>query len=157
MDIVHFLLKTDVAIKLNCIINNIAHTEIRPSPIHGFGLFATESLGAGYELAKLDGQIISHEFFQEMKTRLSLPAHSKDSVFMEWNFLTNKRMLIRMFKTKYNYINHSRRPNCKLLGHPPTLWSVENIEEGEELTLDFHDESLRNGYTKATVCSIHRE
>jgi hypothetical protein len=155
MDIVHFLLKTDVAIKLDCIINNIQHTDIRPSLIHGFGLFSTESIGAGYALATLDGQIISYEFYQEMKARWSLPANAKDSVFMEWNFLAGKRMLVRMFKTKYSYINHSHRPHCKLLGYPPTIWSLENIEEGDELTLNFHDEPLRNGYTNATVNRIH--
>lgn len=154
MDIVHFLLKNDVAIKLDCIINNIQHTEIRPSLIHGFGLFSTEAIGAGYALATLDGQIISHEFYQEMRARLSLPGNSKESVFMEWNYVPGKRMLVRMFKTKYSYINHAQRPNCKLLGHPPTLWSVENIEKGAELTLDYDDESLRNGYTNATVRSI---
>lgn len=155
MDIVHFLLKTDVAIKHDCIINNIQHTDIRPSPIHGFGLFSTAFIGAGYALATLDGQIISYEFYREMKFRLSLPENSKDSIFMEWNFLTGKRMLVRMFKTKYSYINHSQRPNCKLLGYPPTIWSIENIGEGDELTLNFHDEPLRNGHTNATVNRIH--
>jgi len=155
MDIVHFLLKTDVAIKLDCIINNIAHTEIRPSPIYGFGLFATESIGAGYALATLDGQIISYELYQEMKAKLSLPAHAKDIVFMEWNFLAGNRVLVRMFKTKFSYVNHSRRPNCKLLGFPPTIWSIEHIAEGDELTLNFHDEPLGNGYTNATVNSIN--
>lgn len=155
MDIVHFLLKTDVAIKLDCVIDNIQQTDIKPSPIHGFGLFSTAPIGAGYALATLDGQIISYAFYQEMKTRLSLPVNAKDSAFMEWNFLYGKRMLVRMFKTKYSYINHSQRPNCKLLGYPPTIWSIENIAEGDELTLNFHDEPLRNEYINATVNRIH--
>lgn len=128
------------------VIDNIAHTEIRLSEVHGLGLFSVRKIGAGIKLATLDGQVVDYDFYYLVKDKLSIDPTADNYVFMEWNSLPNKKLLARMFRTKYSYINHSRTPNCKLIGSPPELWTYSDIEIGEELTLDYRDEPLPDNY-----------
>lgn len=130
----------------NLVIDNISHTEIKLSELHGLGLFAERKLSAGTKLATLDGQVVEYDFYYLVKDKLNIDPTADNYVFMEWNSLPNKKLLARMFRTKYSYINHSRTPNCKLLGNPPELWTYQDIEIGEELTLDYRDEPLPDNY-----------
>ena len=76
--------------------------ELRPSEIHGYGVFALENIPAGQMLG------LSHIQSPELK-RTPLGG----------------------------YINHSMNPNCIriLEGNRWYLQSIQDIEEGEELTL----------------------
>ena len=86
---------------------------IKDSPIHGQGLYATESIPSGTELG------ISHIFavgFQNNYVRTPLGG----------------------------FVNHSDDPNCgKIESHNDStltyyiLKTIRDIEEGEELTLDY--------------------
>ena len=76
--------------------------ELRPSEIHGYGVFALEDISAGQMLG------LSHIQSPELiRTPLG------------------------------GYINHSMNPNCIriLEGNRWYLQSIQDIEEGEELTL----------------------
>ena len=76
--------------------------ELRPSEIHGYGVFALEDIPAGRMLG------LSHIQSPELiRTPLG------------------------------GYINHSMNPNCIriLEGNRWYLQSIQNIEDGEELTL----------------------
>ena len=76
--------------------------ELRPSEIHGYGVFALEDIPAGKMLG------LSHIQSPELiRTPLG------------------------------GYINHSMNPNCIriLEGNRWYLQSIQNIEDGEELTL----------------------
>jgi SET domain-containing protein len=126
--------------------DNIKNTEILPSQIHGHGLFATKDILSGELLSKLDGQIVDYATFEKMKAELDLDEKAESALFMEWNGLPDDMLLVRMFRTKYSYINHSVTPNCKLLGSPPQVWSCCAIIKGEELTLDYRDEPLPGAY-----------
>lgn len=126
--------------------DNIENTKISFSTIHGYGLFATKLISSGSLLSKLDGQIVDFETFEKIKVDLGLKKEAEASLFMEWNGLPKDKLLVRMFRTKYSYINHSISPNCKLIGSPPQLWSCNNINAGEELTLDYRDEPLPKAY-----------
>lgn len=131
------------------VIDNIPETYLSNSTIHGVGLFAARNIGAGTLLAVLDGQIVSFDFYYSMRDRYSNNNDRKDiqdNIFMEWNCIPGDKLLCRMFRTKYSYINHSRTPNCKLIGNPPALWTYEDIREGHELTLDYREEPLPSAY-----------
>ena len=76
--------------------------ELRPSEIHGYGVFALEDIPAGQMLG------LSHiQSLELIRTPLG------------------------------GYINHSMNPNCIriLEGNRWYLQSIQDIEEGEELTL----------------------
>ena len=76
--------------------------ELRPSEIHGYGVFALENIPAGQMLG------LSHIQSPELiRTPLG------------------------------GYINHSMNPNCIriLEGNRWYLQSIQDIEEGEEITL----------------------
>ncbi len=128
------------------IIDNISHAEIRPSSIHGFGLFATEPISAGTILGVLDGQVIDWDEYDLICSSLSLPKQVKQNIFMEWNALSESVLLVRPLRTKYSFINHSRTPNVHLEYHPLRVVVSRDLQEGEELLLDYRCEPLRAEY-----------
>lgn len=119
---------------LDDVIDNLKCTVIKPSNIHGNGLFATEAITLGAELGELDGQVIPESL------------HSKLRLTLEWNAIDDNVLLVRPYRTKYSYINHSRTPNLKLAGSPLKVIALRSISEGEELTLDYRKEKLSTEY-----------
>lgn len=128
------------------ILDNIPGTIILPSALHGLGLFADTHIPRNTRLCVLDGQIVSYETYHTLRDRLDLSHSAKDYLFMEWNALSEGNLLVRMFRTKYSYINHSHTPNTHLIGNPPELWSITAISPGEELLLDYRREALPEAY-----------
>lgn len=119
---------------LEDVINNLKYTIIQPSKIHGNGLFAVKSIPSGTELGELDGQVIPESL------------HNKLGLTLEWNAIQENVLLVRPYRTKYSYINHSRTPNLKLVGYPLKVVTLTTISEGEELTLDYRKEKLSEEY-----------
>jgi hypothetical protein len=130
------------------IIDNICCSEIRPSSIHGLGLFATTSIPAGTILGVLDGQVMSWDDYDRIvdSHAADVPEDARSYFFMEWNALSEDTLLVRPFRTKYSYINHSRTPNLRLARHPLRVVTLRDVNEGEELLLDYRDEPLRKEY-----------
>lgn len=124
--------------------------KIAPSRVHGFGLFAKGDLHRGAVVTQLTGQRMHIADIQRLKASLDVPAALRDYFFMEWNHLGETVVVARPFRTVYSYINHSRSPNCRILGQPGADdWRVELIEavtEGEELFLDYREEHLPREY-----------
>lgn len=121
------------------VLDNIPHSAIMPSLVHGHGLFALNSLAAGTVLTRLDGQV------------MPWPAYHGDIRADEWNALAGGRLLLRTYRTKYYYINHSRTPNLKIAHEKPDillLTVVVPVAAGEELFLDYRDEPLPADYLK---------
>lgn len=119
------------------VVNNIQGTQIRPSTIHGMGLFATSDLDAGLLLCTLDGQIVEWDLYKQNPSVL------------EWNSLDGVRLLLRPVRTKYSYINHSRVPNCEVVGLSGDRVCVRTtraIKTSEELLLDYRKETLPAEY-----------
>ena len=118
------------------LIDNIDNTKVAPSPLHGYGLFATAGLEAGTLLCNLDGQLVSWRF------------HQRNPISQEWNAVIQEYLLVRTFKTKYFAINHSREPNVVLTPDHPvsTLRSKRDIQAGEEILLDYRDQPLPEDY-----------
>jgi SET domain-containing protein len=113
------------------IIDNIQHTCIRPSPVHGRGLFATRSLKKDGLLCVLSGQMISENDYQALIKQASLPRE----LFMEKFRIDESRIVITPFRTKYSYINHSNEPNIYsyLVGHNLHVFASVDINFGEEI------------------------
>lgn len=124
-------------------IDNINDTEIRKSSIHGYGLFAKKNVHPKTRLAILDGQVVHFEVNKKM------------AGFTEWNALEGNRILVRPFRTKYSFINHSRNPNAELRrlsedetagGNRIEIVSRREIKPEEEITLDYRCEPLPEKY-----------
>ena len=114
------------------IVDNLLFSEIRPSTIHGDGLFATNSINANSILGILDGQLV--------------PWDEQFSTAFEWNAISESQLLIRPLRSKYSYINHSRTPNLQREYHPLRVTALKDIKAGEELTLDYRKEPLPKTY-----------
>lgn len=122
-------------------IDNILATDIKPSPIHGRGLFAAKAIPAGTLLCQLDGQLIRYADLLESELHTLM-----DPALLEWNALPDDFILLRPIRTKYSFINHAFEANCLLLGCPPSLWTQNDIAAGEELVLDYTKERLPKAY-----------
>ncbi len=129
-------------------INNIKQGYIAPSEIDGFGLFAKVNIDCGDILCILDGQIVSWDMYHEIQKNLTLYMESpyEKYIFMEWNALDENTLLVRSLRTKYSYINHSRKPNVEILHHPLRVVAIKDINIDEELTIDYRKESLNYEY-----------
>ena len=70
----------------------------------------------------------------------------QDYIFMEWNALDPKTLLVRAFRTKYSYINHSSVPNVEIKYSPIRIEVIKNIDEHEEIVIDYSKEPLSEEY-----------
>lgn len=127
------------------IIDNIRNTYIDISPIHGFGLFAKKPIQAGAILCELDGQKMDWDHYEKLRKTINLGEY-QDYIFMEWNALDTKTLLVRAFRTKYSYINHSKTPNVEVKYSPIRIEVIKNIDEHEEIVIDYSKESLSEEY-----------
>lgn len=124
------------------IINNIELGLIKKSSIHGYGLFAHKKIKKNTVLGYLDGQLVDWDLYEDV-----LKDHPiLEELFIEWNAITEKTLLVRPFRTKYSFINHSRIPNIKIEKNPLKIIAINDINEFEELLLDYREEPLRKEY-----------
>ena len=131
------------------VIDNIPFSHIASSNIHGFGLFAEEAIKKGSIVGLLDGQVMNWDKYDDLKAYLKDSFSSyQNYIFMEWNALDKKTLLVRPFRTKYSFINHSYKPNLKVVANPLRLVCLRDINVGEEFLLDYTDEPLREEYLK---------
>lgn len=123
------------------IINNIQVGNISKSSIHAFGLFANTDIPVDTLLAILDGQVVPWIVYKEINN-LTRDAYN------EWNAISNDMLLVRRFRTKYSFINHSRSPNCFISNNNGVLSarSLSFIPAGDEMTLDYRYEPLPQDY-----------
>jgi len=115
-------------------IDNIQNTEIKRSVIHGWGLFSLVNIDKDKVLCELDGQEVPYTIYE------------KNEKSLEWNALEGDILLVRPYRTKYSFINHSRTPNAKIAYNPIRVLSIRNIIQGEEITIDYRKEALPKKY-----------
>lgn len=121
-------------IDVSDVVDNLINTYIESSQIHGLGLFTKGDLKKGDVLGTLDGQIVDWGL------------HTKYSLSFEWNAISDNKLLVRPYRTKYSYINHSRQPNLLILYNPIRIVADEDISKDTELSLDYRLEPLNNEY-----------
>ena len=121
-------------IEINDAIDNLAETYISESKTHGNGLFSLNEIAQGFVLGELDGQIVDWD------------VHQKYNLSFEWNAISENKLLVRPYRTKYSYINHSRTPNLVLEENPLRVVAIRNIAKDEELSLDYRKEPLPAEY-----------
>lgn len=130
------------------VLDNVSFSYIKPSEIHGRGLFASQDLPEGMILGMLDGQVIPWDRYDEL--RAYVKEHEPDPViqflFFEWNCLSETTLLVRPFRTKYSFINHSRTPNLTLVREPLRIVTLRPVKKDEEFLLDYREEPLRREY-----------
>lgn len=92
--------------------------EVRESPLHGKGLFATERIPKGRLIGRYEGQPTRRN------ARHVLWMQDEDG---QWHGL---RVLNDM-----RFVNHSRRPNAVVYG--TEIFAKKAIRPGEEITFDY--------------------
>jgi uncharacterized protein len=105
-------------------------TEVRPSPIHGRGLFAREAIAAGEIVAIKGGRIFTRAQWADLEPELG-PAHIELSDEFVIGPGTREEREGSML-----YTNHSCEPNIALQGQIVFV-AMRDIAAGEELTHDW--------------------
>jgi len=115
--------------------------EVRNSPIHGRGVFATRDIRAEEEIAWYEGALIPHA---EADARPD-DGHTFLFTLNEWWVLDAEQG-----GNDARFINHSCAPNCESVlvedddGDPSqdrmVIQALRDIRAGEELTYDYHVE-----------------
>ena len=121
------------------IIDNIPNTRISESAIHGKGLFSMASIPVGAILAVLDGQLVPF-------SRQHVVSADICAAHCEWNAVSKDMLLVRAFRTKYSFVNHSQCPNLRLEYNPLRIVVSRDLNSGDELTLDYNKEPLPEQY-----------
>lgn len=95
----------------------IKATVVRPSPIHGRGLFALRDFAKGEVVEEVTATIV----WGEPRSRFAVQWRK------QWYNLTNKS----------KYLNHSWEPNCVLDLSKAVVKAIRPIHKGEELTIRY--------------------
>ena len=120
---------------------------LRPSPVHGIGVFAIADIPEGYN------RIFSRPLDQWVRVPIveidSLPSHARDlvetyCVFDETHYwLPSYGMKVMDL---VNYLNHSREPNIVSIEDGEHFQALRHISAGEELFVDYETIVKVNDY-----------
>jgi SET domain-containing protein len=109
--------------------------EIRPSPLHGLGGFATRHIPAGTRLIEYAGERLSPA---ESESRYPEVAGAPHHTFL---FAIDDEVVVdaSVNGNEARFINHSCAPNCDAVIDEGRIWieTVHDIETGEELVYDY--------------------
>jgi SET domain-containing protein len=118
-------------------------TQVRESPIHGRGLFATANIAKGEVVVVKGGHIITREEVRDVNARLGpVEIQIGDDLFIAP--VTDEERELSML-----YSNHSCDANLGLRGEI-TFVAMRDIRGGEELT---HDWAMTDDDDSSTKCS----
>jgi SET domain-containing protein len=118
-------------------------TQVRESPIHGRGLFATANIAKGEVVVVKGGHIITREEVRAVNARLGpVEIQIDDDLFIAP--VTSEERELSML-----YSNHSCDANLGLRGEI-TFVAMRDIGGGEELT---HDWAMTDDDDSSTKCS----
>jgi uncharacterized protein len=107
----------------------------RRSKIHGWGVFATETIPKNKRIIHYAGEKISNQVSLKREARYIKRGHI-------WCFkLTNRTVIdAGVGGNDARYINHSCRPNCYIDIKDGVIWirAARTIAKGEELSYDYN-------------------
>ena len=109
--------------------------EIRPSPIHGLGAFATEPIPAGTRLIEYAGERLTPaQADQRYPDDDGVPHHTL-------LFAIDDDLVIdaAVGGNEARFINHSCAPNCDAVVDDDRIWieTIRDVVRGEELAYDY--------------------
>lgn len=114
----------------------LVRVQVRPSTIHGLGLFATEFIPAGTPVWRLQPGF-DHLFRPE--DAASLPAPSREH--LRWfGYVRPEDGFIVLSGDHACFMNHQPHPNTGAdpkVFHPACTVALRDIAAGEELTCDY--------------------
>lgn len=103
---------------------------VKPSGIHGDGIFTTTDIPEGTRIMVISGEVIGAEECERRE-------NEENNVYIFWN----GDNYIDVSKTdKIKYVNHNCDANCHIEDRDEnSLWLVasRDIRSGEELTIDY--------------------
>ncbi|HUE10074.1 MAG TPA: SET domain-containing protein-lysine N-methyltransferase [Steroidobacteraceae bacterium] len=105
---------------------------VRPSSIHGRGLFARRNISWGVRIIRYSGERINDA---EANRRIDRGA---DGIF---ELAPDENIDGRVNGSLAQFINHNRKaPNCFVLRHDGEIWivaGINGVKSGQELTYDY--------------------
>jgi hypothetical protein len=116
-------------------------TAIRPSPIHGRGLFARRAIATGEIVAIKGGHILDRRALARVKGRIA-----ESYIQIADGFFIGAATAAEVKRNKL-FINHSCAPNVGILGQIIFV-AMRDVRAGEELTYDWAMEENRPARTR---------
>ena len=104
--------------------------EVRPSQIHGKGIFAKADINAHEVVMIIRGEVITGKECERRE-------EEENNVYIFWN---GRYYIDTAMTDKIKYINHNCEPNCGVWGRDKeslSLIAERNIKAGEEITMDY--------------------
>jgi uncharacterized protein len=120
----------DITAAAGIIKNGNSLIEVKPSGIHGMGLFATRDIPFGTDIMVISGEVIDE---QECIRR----EEEEDNVYIFWN---GDNYIDTNNTDQIKYINHNCDCNCEVTDRDENtlnLTAIRDIRAGEELTIDY--------------------
>ncbi len=118
--------------------DNGPHTKVKASFTHGWGLFA----GKAFKMGEV---VIDYRPFTESWYETRFDLLTDHQITYNWYIpLDEERCLTADRWSKFSYLNHSRRPNCDWFVEQKLIIAHRDIEEGEELYVDYRLEPRPN-------------
>jgi uncharacterized protein len=112
-----------------------ARIEVRESPLHGLGVFATARIARGGRIIEYRGERVSHA---EADRRYDHKHPGDNHTFL---FTVDAHTVIDagVDGNEARFVNHSCEPNCESVieGGRVFIDAIRDIEPGEELTYDY--------------------
>ncbi len=116
--------------------------EVRPSPIAGLGLFATEPIAAGTVCVEMGGRVIDAAEL----ARIAAIGEPYSAFALDAD-----THVLQAVDDPARFGNHSCDPNLELAG-PTTLVARRAIAAGEEVTVDYAPMSDAPGWSMPCNC-----
>ncbi len=120
------------------------NVEVRPSHIHGKGIFTTVDISEGNEI-----MIVTGETIDELEC---IRREEKNNVYIFWNGDT---YIDTSNTDKVKYINHNCDFNCEVVDRDENsllLIAYRDIKAGEELTIDYGYDEIYE-YCGCSLCA----
>lgn len=112
--------------------------EVRPSPRHGRGVFATARIAEGTRIIEYTGELIG---LGEAERRYPSADDADDAPEHTYLLMLDDERVIdaNVGGNAARFINHGCSPNCEPIAFGDHMWivAVRDIEPGEELAYDY--------------------
>jgi SET domain-containing protein len=125
----------------------------KPSPLHGYGVFALEPINKNRRIVEYAGELIPNDQSEPREERYLAQG-------CIWVFRVNRRWSrdAAVGGNIARFINHSCRPNCWIEIVGRTIWirASKQIRKGEELTYNYATDGERTIFCRCRPACTHK-